>query len=72
MAKVALGPQTLLYPAPALLVGANVDDKPNFMAVGWGGIANSDPPMLSVAIQHHRYTYRGIKQYMTFSANTLR
>ena len=69
MAKVTLGPQTLIYPAPALLVGANVDDKPNFMTVGWGGIANSDPPMISVAIQHHRYTYRGIKQNMTFSVN---
>ena len=69
MAKVTLGPQTLIYPAPALLVGANVDDKPNFMTVGWGGIANSDPPMISVALQHHRYTYRGIKQNMTFSVN---
>jgi len=69
MAKVELGPQTLLYPMPALLVGANVDGKPNFMTVGWSGIANSDPPMLSVAIQHHRYTYKGIRQNMTFSAN---
>ena len=69
MAKITLGPQTLIYPIPALLVGANVDDKPNFMAVGWGGIANSDPPMISVAIQHHRYTYRGIRQNMTFSVN---
>lgn len=69
MAKITLGPQTLIYPIPALLVGANVDDKPNFMTVGWGGIVNSDPPMISVAIRHHRYTYRGIKQNMTFSVN---
>ena len=34
---------------PALLVGANVNDKPNFMTVAWGGIANSEPPMISVA-----------------------
>jgi len=54
---------------PALLVGANVDDKPNFMAVAWGGIANGEPPMISIAIRHQRYTLKGIKQNMTFSVN---
>ena len=33
MEKVKLGPRELLYPAPAVLVGAMVDDKPNFMTV---------------------------------------
>lgn len=69
MGKVRMGPQTLLYPMPVLLIGANVDDKPNFMAAAWCGIANGEPPMISVAIQHHRYTHRGIKQNLTFSVN---
>lgn len=69
MGKVRLGPQTLIYPMPVLLVGSNVNDKPNFMAVAWGGIANGEPPMISVAIRHSRYTYRGIKQNSTFSVN---
>jgi len=69
MGKILMGPQTLIYPMPALLVGANVDDKPNFMAVAWGGIANGEPPMISVAIRHQRYTLKGIKQNMTFSVN---
>lgn len=69
MGKVALGPQTLVYPMPALLVGANVDGKPNFMAVAWGGIACSDPPMLSVALRHIRHTLKGIRQNQTFSVN---
>ena len=69
MAKILLGPQTLIYPMPALLVGANVDGKPNFMPVAWGGIANGEPPMISVAIRHKRYTLKGIKQNMTFSVN---
>ena len=69
MAKILLGPQTLIYPMPAFLVGANVDGKPNFMAVAWGGIANGEPPMISVAIRHKRYTLKGIKQNMTFSVN---
>lgn len=69
MAKVVLGPQTLIYPMPALLVGANVDGRPNFMAVAWGGIACSDPPMLSVALRHVRHTLKGIRQNQVFSVN---
>jgi len=69
MGKILMGPQTLLYPTPILLVGANIDDKPNFMAVAWCGIANSEPPMISIAIRHQRYTLRGVRQNLTFSAN---
>jgi len=67
--KVRLDPQTLIYPMPALLIGANVDDKPNFMTVAWCGIANGEPPMISVAIRQQRYTHKGIKQNLTFSVN---
>jgi len=69
MGKVALGPQTLVYPMPAMLVGADVEGRPNFMAVAWGGIACSDPPMISVAIRHARHTLKGIKQNQVFSVN---
>jgi flavin reductase (DIM6/NTAB) family NADH-FMN oxidoreductase RutF len=69
MPKVQLGPQTLVYPMPAFLVGANIDGKPNFMAVAWGGICNSIPPMISVAIRHQRHTNKGIKQNKMFSVN---
>src|SRR4030042_1245501 len=69
MSKVQLGPQTLIYPMPTFLVGANVDDKPNFMAVAWGGISNLSPPMISVAVRHQRHTSKGIKQNKTFSVN---
>lgn len=69
MKKVAMGPQTLIYPMPATLVGANVNGKPNFMAVAWCGIANSEPPMISVALRHNRYTLKGIRDKLTFSVN---
>jgi len=69
MSKILMGPQTLIYPMPAILVGANVDDKPNFMTVAWCGITNGEPPMISVAIRHQRYTLRGIRQNLTFSVN---
>jgi flavin reductase (DIM6/NTAB) family NADH-FMN oxidoreductase RutF len=67
--KITLGPRPLVYPMPAFLVGARVDGKPNFMAVAWGGIACSNPPMLTVAVQHHRYTNKGIRVGGTFSVN---
>ena len=69
MSKIRVGAQGLIYPMPVTLIGANVDDKPNFMAVAWCGIANGEPPMISAAIRHQRYTLRGIRQNMTFSVN---
>ena len=69
MAKILLGSQTLIYPMPVLLVGSNVDDKPNFMTLAWGGIANGEPPMISVAIRRSRHTLKGIRQNSTFSVN---
>ena len=52
MGKLKLGPQTLLYPMPAVLVGAMVGKKPNFMTAAWCGIAASKPPAISVALQN--------------------
>ncbi|MEN8614730.1 flavin reductase family protein [Dehalogenimonas sp. THU2] len=69
MAKIKLGPQSLLYPMPALLVGAQVNGKPNFITVAWGGIACGDPPMVSVAIRHTRHTLKGIMENKCFSVN---
>jgi flavin reductase (DIM6/NTAB) family NADH-FMN oxidoreductase RutF len=69
MAKIKIGPSTKIYPMPALLVGANVDGKPNFMTVAWGGIVNFDPPMAAVAIRTSRHTHKGVSQNMTFSVN---
>jgi len=69
MAKVKLGPSTFVYPQPVFLVGAIVDDKPNFITVSWGGVACEKPPMISIAIRHSRYTFKGIKQNSNFSIN---
>ena len=69
MKKITVGPQTLVYPMPAFLIGAKVGEKPNFMTAAWSGIACSTPPMITVALQHHRYTLKGIKENGTFSVN---
>jgi len=69
MKKVKLGPQTLLYPMPAVLVGTKMDERVNFMTAAWCGIAASKPPALSVGIQKGRHTIKGIEQNGTFSIN---
>ena len=69
MAKIAMGPRSLISALPAFLVGANVDGRPNFLAVGASGIANATPPMVSVAIHPDRYSHRGIVENGTFSLN---
>ncbi|MBN2032687.1 MAG: flavin reductase family protein [Deltaproteobacteria bacterium] len=69
MSKKKLGPQTLLYPMPAVLVGAVVDGKANFMTAAWCSIACLNPPAISVAVNTARHTLKGIKQNGTFSIN---
>jgi flavin reductase (DIM6/NTAB) family NADH-FMN oxidoreductase RutF len=67
--KSRFGPSTMVFPQPVFLVGTDVDDKPNFLAVAWGGIACGTPPMVSVAIRQNRYSLIGIKKNLTFSVN---
>ena len=69
MSKTKLGPQTLLFPMPAVLVGSLVEGKPNFMTAAWCGIACMKPPAISVAINNTRHTLKGIKEKGTFSIN---
>jgi len=69
MEKIKFGPQTLLYPMPAVLVGANINEKPNFMTAAWCAIAAEKPPAVSVAIRKERYTLEGVRENGTFSIN---
>jgi flavin reductase (DIM6/NTAB) family NADH-FMN oxidoreductase RutF len=69
MNKTRIGPQIPASPMPVFLVGALVDNEPNFLAIGWGGCVNGKPPMFSVALNHARYTSKGIRQSGAFSVN---
>jgi flavin reductase (DIM6/NTAB) family NADH-FMN oxidoreductase RutF len=69
MAKIQVTANRWMYPRPTLLVGSNIDGKANFMAVGGGGVANAEPPMIGIPIRHHQYTLKGIYQNLTFSVN---
>ena len=69
MEKTKLGPQTLLFPMPAVLVGAQVNETANFMTAAWCGIAASTPPALTVALRPARFTLAGVQATGTFSIN---
>lgn len=73
MAKIKLeaksGPMPILGFYPTILIGANVDGKPDFTTVAWTGVAASVPPSITIALQHHRHSLKGVRQNMTFSVN---
>jgi flavin reductase (DIM6/NTAB) family NADH-FMN oxidoreductase RutF len=69
MGKSKLGPVPLILPMPALVVGANVNEKPNFMIASWCGIAAYKPPAITVALNKARYTLKGIRENGAFSVN---
>jgi flavin reductase (DIM6/NTAB) family NADH-FMN oxidoreductase RutF len=73
MAKIKLepkaGPLPLLGIYPTIIVGVNVDGKPDFTTVAWTGVAASVPPSITIALQHHRHSLKGVRQHMTFSVN---
>ncbi|MBA7521335.1 Flavoredoxin [subsurface metagenome] len=66
--KIKLGPY--LYPMPVVVVGANVEGKPNFMPIGWVSIVEHKPPMISISANQGHYTNIGIRKNKTFSVNT--
>lgn len=69
MEKTTIGPSTMLFPMPAVLVGAEVNGKANFMTVAWCGIAAMKPPAITVGIRRQRHTLKGIIEHKSFSVN---
>ena len=69
MEKISIGPRPYMAAMPAVLIGSDVDGKPNFMTAAWAGVACMDPPMVSVAINKARHTEKGVIEGKTFSLN---
>ena len=69
MNKKKLGPLPMLWPHPTVLVGSDVDGKPDFAAVAWAGVVAGSPPCVAIGLQPHRHSLKGIYQNMTFSVN---
>lgn len=68
--KRSIGPKTILFPAPVLVVGTyDRDGKANGATAAWGGICNSVPPCLMVSLRESRYSFECIKEKKEFTVN---
>lgn len=70
MNKTKIPPKAYLFPMPVVLIGANVNGKPNFETLAYAGIIESQPPLISISSYETHYTNIGIKENKTFSVNT--
>ncbi|MFC2079053.1 flavin reductase family protein [Candidatus Bipolaricaulota bacterium] len=69
MSKVKLGSVPLVYPIPIVLVGAEVDGRPNFTEVGDCAIMGIKPALVTVSLSATHHTTAGIDATMAFSVN---
>ena len=65
--KTKLGARMGLYPMPVILLGSNIEGRPNYTTIAHVGIMDYDHISLSVAKIH--FTNKGIEDNKTFSVN---
>lgn len=69
----AIGATTFLSPLPAVLVSCKGTepgfDRANMITIGWAGVVNTDPPMVSVSIRKERHSHAQISQSGVFCVN---
>ncbi|MFX0018925.1 MAG: flavin reductase family protein, partial [Candidatus Hermodarchaeota archaeon] len=69
MSKIKLEQRFSPYQMPSVIIGANVDEKPNFMVCTWVSRVNRNPPLWIASINKNHYTMEGILESNTFSMN---
>ena len=68
MAKRSIGPRTVLYPHPVLVIGTyDASGRPDAMVAAWGGICSSRPPSVAVSVQKSRQTYTNLVEQREFT-----
>lgn len=68
MTKRSIGPRTLLYPHPGLIIGTyDASGRPDAMTAAWGGICSSRPPSVAVSVQKARQTYANLVEQREFT-----
>lgn len=69
MAKVNIGEQAYVLPMATTILGTQLEDRPNFMALGWLTRVNYLPPMLGVAVNKGHGSHAAILDTGEFSVN---
>ncbi len=68
--KKSLGPKTILYPAPVMVIGTYDDSgKANVMTASWGGICCSTPPCIAVSLRKATHSFGCITERQAFTVN---
>ena len=68
--KKKLAGINVLYPTPTTIVGAIVNEKPNFITIAHIGIVNhAKPYLISLSLAKPHYSNIGIKENKAFSVN---
>jgi flavin reductase (DIM6/NTAB) family NADH-FMN oxidoreductase RutF len=68
--KKPIGAKTVVYPTPVFIVGTyDSENKPNAMAVAWGGICCSRPPCVAISIRKATYTYGNVVAREAFTVS---
>ena len=70
MTKNKIKLSSYLFPRPVVLIGANVNGKPNFEALAYVSSVEDKPPLIAIASYETHFTNNGIKENKTFSVNT--
>jgi flavin reductase (DIM6/NTAB) family NADH-FMN oxidoreductase RutF len=70
MTKNRIKPSSYLFPRPVVLIGANINGKPNFEALAYVSSVEDKPPLIAIASYETHFTNVGIKENKTFSVNT--
>lgn len=69
MQKIAIEPGPFVIPMPTVLVGAEVEGKPNFMPAAFIGIVNYKPVIIACGMSPTHHTCKGMEAHGTFSIN---
>ena len=69
MGSIKIDFKSVFYPSPIVLVGAMVDERPNYMPAAWFTKVHNTPPMIAVSLGRGHFTLRGIKANQAFSIN---
>lgn len=69
MSKQVWKPGAVLAPVPAVLVSVGNEEKNNLLTIGWTGIVNTIPPMVSISVRPERYSYELLLETGEFVIN---
>ena len=66
--KRSLGPQSILYPTPTLVIATyDPEGRPNMMTAAWAGVCCSSPPMVCVSLRAATYSHGNIMMNRAFT-----